>query len=464
MNQTPNRWAVVWAVALPLAVLSVDFGGASVALPSIGEDLDVGASSLTWVLNAFALGAAAPLIVAGRVADRIGRRRVLLSGLVVFTVATVLCGVAPTFEALVVGRAAQGIGTALFMAPSLGVLVAAFRDPFRTRAIGVWSAAGGAALAGGPIVGGLLTEFASWRWFFLVNIPILLAAMVMVLGWVSESRDPEASRVDPTAAVAVTSAIAFLLLAVQVGTAQGWGSAISIACWVGLGLSVGLLVWRERGPAAPIVDRAIVRSRNYRRASAVAFLANWGFGAANFLLTLYLQDILGWSAFETGLAFLLYSVPFALVGFTIGRITNRLGLTGPLTAGMLLVTASFLLFALVGAAGNAGPALVGLAVAGVGQGLAFNLSTTSSMGSVPDTVGGVASGVLTTLRNVGIVFGVSVATLVAEAVGGELPQSVSPGEPVSQSAADAFTDGLAAASLVIAGVSLVGAFIARQVR
>jgi MFS family permease len=464
VNDRSGRWSTVWAIALPLAVLSIDFGGTSVALPAIGEDLEVGASALSWVLNAFALGAAAPLVVAGRVADRNGRRQVLLAGLVVFLVATVTCGLAPNFGVLVAGRTVQGVGTALFMAPSLGILVAAFDEPFRTRATGVWGAAGGAALAGGPIVAGVLTQFGSWRWFFLVNVPVLIAAMVMVVRSVDESRDPEAEPLDPVVATSATAAIALLLLALQSGVAGGWWRPPVALATLGLVVAVLVLRARRRHGAAPLVDRHILTSTRYRRSTTVAFLANWGFGAGNFFLTLYLQDILGWNALETGLAFLGYSVPFAVLGFTIGPVTSRFGLRRPLTAGMALITISFLAFALIGPTTGAGLALVGLVVSGFGQGLAFNTSTTASMGAVPTTLGGAASGVLATVRNLGIVFGVGTATFVAEAAGGDLPASVDAGTAATPAATASFTDGLTAAALVIAAVSAGGAAVAARVR
>lgn len=463
MTGRGGRWSVVWAIALPLTVLSVDFGGTSVAVPAIGEDLGVEAASLSWVLNAFALGAAAPLVVAGRVADRRGRRQVLTAGLVVFLVATVVCGAAPGFGVLVAGRIAQGVGTALFMAPSLGILVAAFDEPFRTRAIGVWGAAGGAALAGGPILAGVLTQFASWRWFFLVNVPVLVAALFMVRRSVAESRDPEAVPVDRRSAVLATAAIALFVLLVQSGVATGWRSAAAGVAAVGLVVTVVLLLGR-RSAAVELVDRRIRRSRPYWRSTTVAFLANWGFGAGNFFLTLYLQDILGWTAFQTGLAFLGYSVPFALIGFTVAPITARFGVTGPLTAGMALITLSFVVFAQLEPTSGAAPALAGLVVSGFGQGLAFNVSTDTSMGAAVPEVAGNASGVLSTLRNLGIVLGVATATFVAESVGGPLPDAVSPGSPAAETTAATFTDGLAAAAWVIAAVSAVGAALASRVR
>ena len=459
-------WALVVAICVPVAVLSIDFAGVVVALPAIGTDLDVDQSMLGWVVSAFALGSAAPLIVAGRVADTAGRRRLLLAGLWCFLAGTVACLAAPEFGVLVGGRLVQGVGMALFMTASLGALSAGTVEPFRTRAVGVWSAVGGLALAVGPLVGGVLTDLGSWRYFFLADLPPLLVALVLVHRSVHDAPAPPGVRpaLDRRAAVAVTAAVAALTFAVQTVGTQGWLAPATLGAAAVAAGGVVVFARRERRPEPPpVVGPVLWRRRAFWLPVTVALLANVGFGALQFLLTLALQDVAGWTALEAGGAFLLYSVPFAAVGLGIGRITRCLGDRRALVAGQLLIAASFAAVAALAGSSEVTAALVGLAVSGLGQGLAFTLTTSTSLAAAPAEDASVASGLLTTLRNLGIVAGITVSTLALDRFGGGVPDSVSAGAAASSAATAAFADGLRLAALVLLAVSLAGAVVAAGV-
>ena len=445
-RRASQNWILV-AVALPLVVLSIDFSGVAVALPDIGRDLDVDAGSVGWVVNAFALGAAGPLLVSGRIADRIGRRRMLLWGVVLFSIGTMVCAVAPTFQVLVVARTVQGVATSLFMPASLSVVSTTFAGPRRAWAIGMWSAIGSTAAAAAPVVGGLVVDGLDWRWFFALNVPLLVIAGVLIRSCVPESTGDERP-IDVLGSVLVTASITLVVFGFQEAGSLGWGDPLVTGA-LGLGAVVfGVFVVQQRRVANPVIEPAISRAVGYRPPVMVAFLANWGFGALNILLTFWLQDVRDESAATTGLIFLAYSVPFAIVGALTGRVVRRAGTTVPLVAGMVLVTGSFLVLTQLGPTSALWVVIVAMLLSGVGQGLSYNVSTTAAMAAVPDADAGVASGLLTAVRNVGVAAGVAVATLATATEG--------PTDPTDAS----FSAGMEQACWVIVGVSVLGTLVA----
>jgi MFS family permease len=404
---------VLVAVSLPLAVLSIDFTGIVVALPTIGADLGVPASNLGWVINAFALGFAGLLLVAGKVSDLVGHRAVLLAGLVVFAVGSVVCGLSQTFEVLVSGRVVQGMGTAGFMTASLAIVSGAFADPDRPRAIGLWGAVGGAASAVGPLVAGAVTEWASWRWFFTLNLPLLAVSIVLSRRTIAPPTGRRARnrpRFDVAGAALGTLGIVLLVVALQqmadhtLTSVEVWGPA------VGGAVCLGSFLWVERRAVDPIVAPALLHRPAYLRPTVAALVANVGFGALQLLVTFELQGEAGWSALATGAAFLVYSAPFALVGGAMGRLTDRWSVATLLTAGLVTVAASFGVLTLIGplpSVAVAGALLVG----GVGQGLVYSASSTAAMGAVDEAGTGEASGLLGVARNVGLATGIAVASI-----------------------------------------------------
>ena len=422
---------ILIAVALPLVVLSIDFSGVAVALPDIGRDLDVDSSTAGWVINAFALGAAGPLLVSGRLADRLGRRRMLLAGVTLFGAGTLGCALAPTFGVLVAARVAQGLATSLFMTASLSVVSTSFGSDRRAWAIGMWSAIGSTAAAAAPVVGGLVVDGLGWRWFFALNVPLLVVAGVLITRVVEESFG-DRRRIDWLGATFATAAITLVVFGLQEAGSVGWG-APQVLTPIVLGVVVGVVfVLQQRRTTAPLIEKAIVRARAYRPPVVVAFLANWGFGVINILI------------------FLAYSVPFAVLGALTGRVVGRAGVRAPMAAGMALVAGSFVVLTQVGASSPIWLVLVVMGLSGVGQGLSYNVSTTAAMGAVPDADAGVASGLLTALRNVGVAAGVAIATLATAVPDG-----------TSDASGDAdFTAGMQQASWAIAAVSVLGGVVA----
>ena len=456
LDRGSRTWVLV-AVALPLVVLSIDFSGVAVALPQISRDLDVPTASAGWVINAFALGAAGPLLVSGRIADRFGRRRMLLGGVALFAAGTLASALATTFTILVLARVVQGAATALFMPASLSVVSTTFAGERRAWAIGMWSAIGSSAAAAAPVVGGLVVDALGWRWFFALNVPLLAAAALIIARVVPESTG-DRRRIDGVGAALVTASITAVVYGFQEAGSRGWTDPAVLSA-IGLGVVIFVaFVVQQRHVAEPLLERAITRARAYRSPVVVAFLANWGFGAINILLTFWLQSVRGESAATTGLIFLAYSVPFAVLGALTGRVVRRAGTTVPLAVGMALIAGSFLVLTQLGQTSSLGMVLIAMALSGVGQGLSYNVSTAAAMSAVPDDSAGVASGLLTAMRNVGVAAGVAVATLATTD-----PRSSSSGADTGTSTAvsDAgYTAGLQHAAWVIAGVSILGILVA----
>lgn len=433
------------AVALPLVVLSIDFAGVAVALPDIGSELDVSPGAAGWVVNAFALGAAGPLLVSGRTADRLGRRRMLLAGVALFTAGTTVAALAPGFGVLVGARAAQGVATSLFMTASLSVVSTTFAGPRRAWGIGMWSAIGSTAGAAAPVVGGLVVAALGWRWFFALNVPLLVVAAVLIATRVDESfgdRRP----IDVTGAVLATVAVSAVVFGLQEAGDRGW-TAPEVVGALAVGAATGAaFVLQQSRTEDRLIERAITSAWAYRPPVAVAFLANWGFGAINILLTFWLQSVRGLSPAATGLIFLAYSVPFAVLGALTGRVVARAGTRAPMVVGMGLVAGSFVVLTQLGATTHYWVVIVAMALSGVGQGLAYNVSTAAAMAAIPDDTAGSGSGLLTALRNVGVAAGVAIATLATAAPDGT---------DAAQADAD-FTGGVRTASWAIAAVSVAG--------
>jgi MFS family permease len=310
----------------------------------------------------------------------------------------------------------QGVGSAMLFALGLSIVSNAFPPEQRSVGIGVLGAVGGVGSAIGPLVGGFFTQVLSWRWFFFVNIPVIAIATVLTLAKVQESKDETAGQdLDLLGAVVVTAGFVLLVLGIQQSQTDGLSTLVLASLLAGIAL-IGALVIIERRSAAPLVDLHLFRNQGFVGAAAVAFLANYVFGASMFFVTLYLQFILGYSPVRTGLFFLMFSIPFVLVGAISGKVDQLIGLRRALAAGMLWLALAFALLALIEPASGSVLVLCGLLAAGVGQGLAYNLSTTAGMAPIPPEKAGVASGVLNTIRMVGLAVGVALTGVLVRAL------------------------------------------------
>jgi EmrB/QacA subfamily drug resistance transporter len=399
-----RRWWTLLVVCAAMAMLLIDVNVVVIALPGVQRSLGASFGDLQWTTDAYALTLAASLLTAGCLADKYGRRRLFAAGLVVFTAGSLLCGLAPVPAVLVVSRAVQGVGGAIMSATSLALLAGAFRGRARGVAFGVWGAVAGVATGLGPVVGGLLTGGLGWRAIFLVNVPIGVAATVITLRRVDESRAPRAGRVDWPGLVTLTAGLFCLVYAlVAAGGDQGGGPLWFVAAAVFL---VAFAVVEWRGPD-PMFDPALLRVPTFLGGSAAAFAMNGSLYALFLYLVLYLQNGLGAGPLVTGVRLLTGSAFTCVAAVAAGRLSSRVPVRWLIGPGLVLVGTGVLLMR--DGTGHAGwtHLIPGLIVSGIGAGLVNPPLASTAVGVVPPRQSGMASGANQTFRQIGVAVGIA---------------------------------------------------------
>jgi len=402
-----RRWWTLLAVCVGTFMLLLDVTIVNVALPDIQRSLKSSFSDLQWTINAYALTLAALLLTAGSLADLYGRRRLFAIGLVMFTSASLLCGVAPSALFLIIARAAQGIGGATMFATSLALLAQAFRGPERGVAFSIWGAVTGIAVAVGPVIGGALTSGLSWRWIFFVNLPIGIAAVAVTLLKVDESRESQARRPDWLGVVTFSGSLATLIYALIKGNDLGWGSTTIVAC---LAASVALMagfVAAERVQRTPMFDLALFRKPTFSGGAVVAFSISASLFAMFLYLVLYLQNILRYSALQTGLRLLVISGGIFFASAIAGRLTTKVPVRILLGTGLALIGAGLLMMRGITVGSSWTHLIPGFLVAGVGAGFVNPPLASTAIGVVEPRRAGMASGINSTFRQVGIATGIA---------------------------------------------------------
>jgi EmrB/QacA subfamily drug resistance transporter len=400
------KWWTLVAVCIATFMLLLDITVVNVALPYIERDLGSSFEDLQWVIDAYTLTLAAFLLTAGSVADRSGRRAVFLAGLAVFTVASALCGLAGSPLMLNLARGLQGIGGSMMFATSLALLASAYEGRERGTAIGIWGATIGAAVAVGPLIGGVLTEWIGWEAIFYVNLPIGAFAIALTLQRVQESRDPQAGSADWLGTVTFSAALFLLVFSLIRGNAEDWSGTI-IACLVGAAALLVAFVIVERRIAHPMLDLQLFRKPSFSGASIAAFVLSASMFAMFLYLTLWVQNILGYSALEAGLRFL----PITMVSFVVapisGKLSERYGVRWFLTCGLALVGIGLLLMRGVEPGDDWTALLAGFLIAGGGIGMTNPALATAAIGVVEPRRSGMASGINSTFRQVGVATGIA---------------------------------------------------------
>jgi EmrB/QacA subfamily drug resistance transporter len=443
-----RKWFTLAAVSFGLFMIMLDNTVVNVALPAIQSDLEADLSELQWVVTGYALTFAALMLIGGKVADAYGRRLIFVVGIAIFTSASLWCGLADSSDELIGARVLQGVGAALMNPATLSIIAATFPAHQRGTAIGIWAGVSALALAIGPLVGGLITQHVDWSWIFFVNVPVGILAIAASFLFIDESRDETHERLDlPGLATSGVGLFALTYGLIEANT-YGWTSTRIVGAFVVAAVMLAVFVLLERHQRAPMLQLDLFRNRTYTGANLVILLVALAMFGVFFFVSLYMQNVLGYSAVQTGAAFLPMTILIILVAPIAGRTSDRIGSRGLLTVGMVLVAGQLLYFSRLGVDSSFWNLLPGFLVGGVGMAMTMTPSTAAATRSVPVDKAGVGSAVLNASRQVGGSLGIALmgAIMAAEANGVQSPET--------------FVDGFQSALLVAAGIAVLGAVVA----
>ncbi|MCH1864912.1 MFS transporter [Nocardioides sp. CFH 31398] len=424
-----NKWWTLAAVCTGVFMLLLDITIVNVALPDIQRELDATLSDLQWVIDAYALSLAALLLTAGALADRYGRRKVFTIGVVLFTVGSVACGAATDITVLTVSRAFQGIGGAAMFATALALLAGAFRGKDRGTAFGVFGAVTGVAVAIGPVLGGVLTSGLSWRWIFFVNVPLCLVALGVTLTKVAESRDPYAGRPDWFGFVTFSAALGALVYGLIEAGQKSWGDTLVVSCLVAAGVLLVVFAVSQHLQRHPMFDLSLLRKPTFVGGLVAAFGVSASIFSVLTYLVIYVQNVLDYSAVGTGVRFLFLSGASFFAAIAAGRLTERVPVRWLIAPGFLILGVGLVLLLGIEDDSTWTHLIPGLIVSGFGIGMINPPLASTAVGVVPVNRSGMASGVNSTFRQVGIATGIAAlgslfGREVADAVRPELTGSV----------------------------------------
>jgi EmrB/QacA subfamily drug resistance transporter len=412
-------------------MLLLDITIVNVALPAIERALHASFSDLQWVVDAYALALATCVLTAGSLADLFGRKRLFITGIVLFTIASVACGLANDALFLIIARGVQGIGGAMMFATALALISQEFHGRERGTAFGIWGATIGAAVAVGPLAGGMLTSWLSWRWIFLVNIPIGIGAVVLAYRQLRESSDPEHSRLDPVGLVTLTAGLLCLILALIEGNRRGWSSGLILGLFAAAAVLLVVFVVSQARGETTMIDLALFKRPAFVGAQTTAFAISSSMFAMFLYLTLYLQNILGLSPLETGVRFLPLSIVSFFAAPIAGRLSARMPIRVLLGAGLALNAIALWLMSRVSSGSHWTVLLPGFLVGGIGIGMVNAPLASTAVSTVRVERAGMASGINNTFRQIGIATGIAAlgsifSRQVAAAVRPELAPKVPP--------------------------------------
>ena len=456
-----NPMLVLLVLAGTQLMVILDATIVNVALPTIERDLAFSQSGLQWVVNAYTLTFGGFLLLGGRLGDRLGRVRLFLVGLTVFTLASLLCGLAQNQEMLIIARGIQGLGAAIISPTALAIITVTFKEgPERNKALAVWGSIAGAGGAVGLLLGGILTEYAGWQWIFFVNVPVGVVVGIASYRVLKESRAPVTGRADIAGAVTVTAGLIALVYATVRAQEIGWGSARTLLTYAAAAVLLGAFLVIESRFRDPLVPLGFFRRRNPAGANAVGFVVGAALFAMFFFFSLYLQVVLGFSAVKAGLGSLPVSVAIIVSAAVVSQLVNRVGPKPLLLAGLLTLGVGLVWFSRISADGAYVTDVLGPGIVmAVGLGMTFVPLTISAVSGVPPEEAGLASGLLNTSQQVGGALGLAVLSTVSTSTYEDVLASLGRA-PTPADLLDALTQGYAAGLLVGAMFAAAGLLVA----
>ncbi len=454
VTEENRKWWTLGAVAFGLFMIMLDNTVVNVALPSIERSLHLGVSQLEWVVAGYALTFGAFMLTGGKLADLLGRRAMFVAGLTIFTAASLACGLAGSASILIGARVIQGLGAALMNPSTLSIITVTFPPRQRGTAIGIWAGISALALAIGPLVGGLITERVNWNWIFFINVPIGVIAVVAAFAFIEESRDTSAEQ-RPDIAGLATSALGLFALTYGLieANSDGWGSSRIIGAFLVAAISLGAFVALEARQRIPMLDLSLFRNRTFSGANTVMLLVGLAMFGVFFYVSLYMQQVLGFSPIEAGASFLPMTVLIILIAPLAGRFSDRFGSRSFAGGGMFLLAVSLFLFSRQGVHSNFFDLLPAMLTGGTGMALTMTPTTAAAMSAVRADKAGVGSAVLNSMRQVGGSLGIAI-------MGAIVASGLSNGLRAGDTRPVAFTHGLHGGLEIAALIALAGSLVA----
>jgi EmrB/QacA subfamily drug resistance transporter len=450
-----RKWLALALLSVVQFMVVLDIAIVNVALPSIQVDLGFSQENLQWVISAYALVFGGFLLLGGRAADLLGRRRIFLAGLILFTLASLFAGLAWSEASLISARALQGLGAAVITPAALSILSTTFTEGReRNIALGVWGAVGGFGAAAGVLLGGILTDALSWSWIFFVNVPVGVTAFVLAPMLLKESRDASVKSFDALGGVLVTGGLSSLVYAITQAGQDGWlaGKTLSFFA-VSVAMLVGFLIWEQRHPE-PLMRLGILRIKTVSGANAAGFIMGTAMFSMFLMLTLYMQQVLGYSAMKTGVAYLAVAGTAIFTSAIAAQLVTRIGVKPVLVIGMTTLTAGLVYFTQVSVGGSyLGDLLPGFLLIAVGIGFSFVPISIAALAGIEPAEAGLASGLINTSQQIGGALGIAALSTIATSRTGD---ALAKGSTPAAALVDGF-HGAFVAGVIIAAIGIVAA-------
>jgi EmrB/QacA subfamily drug resistance transporter len=462
----PKRWTALALVGAAFFMTVLDTTVVNVALPTIQTKLNFSDSNLQWVITAYAITFGGLLLLGGRAADLLGRRKVFLAGLMLFTVASLLAGLSQDSAMLIILRAVQGAGAAIVAPASLAIVGVTFEEGAeRNKALGIYGALAGSGAAAGVLLGGVLTSYLGWEWIFFINVPVGIVVFLLTPRYVRESRLEGARAFDPLGAITITGSLVLLVYAISKAPSNGWGSAQTIGCLLGAAVLLIAFLFIESRNRHPLMRLGIFRVGTVTGANVVGFMLNGSLVCMFFLLTLYVQQVLHYSAIKAGLTFLATAGTAVVAAGAAQALVTRMGVRPVLVTGMALMAVGMFLYTRLPVDGSfLHDLLGGYVLVGIGIGFAYVPVSIAALGGVSSDETGLASGLINTSQQVGAAIGVALASTIFITRANHVLAVLHAHVTTSYEPADlatAFTDGYKRAFLVVAfSAAVVGTLAA----